>query len=75
MSVSIYWQPTDNKWKRMGGTSSTVSALNFNLSKDGCLEEKDLEFLRGMFAAGEKEVEELIDAVVEHGKIRVRFEY
>lgn len=77
MGASIYWQPVNGKALRVGARSAFLEAL------DVCNEQKifaggDVGFLQGMAAVSpdfREACKELVEAIVQHERVRVWAEY
>lgn len=70
MSTSIDYRPANNGWTNCGGNSSLYQILEDEFGS--IIRSEDTNFLRGLVAAGYKEVEELIDALDNHYAIEIR---
>lgn len=74
MSATILWQPIKGKSLGVGAPSKLLEALSKAFGQYSTLDEDCLERLYGMKATG-AEVESLIEAIEEHGRISVWAEY
>lgn len=76
MTVSIGYRPYNPKsLKYVDGGSSLCRVLSDEYGYSFTLEDSDIQFLKGVCACGHKGAQELIDAIVEFGKIEVKAGY
>ncbi len=76
MSLSAYWEPWSSSPRRIKTTTMTDSEFLkalvdvFSIAHGGVYNEDDLIILKAMAAANDS-FQELVDAVEQHGTIRV----
>jgi len=77
MGATLTWRPVKNDARVWGSGSKLASILRtaFRCPLPVELGEKEIPILIGILACGHEDVQGLIDAIQEHGRVVVEVEY
>lgn len=71
MTTSLYWRPVNTDVNFLSDELKFALMNRYGLHIDHVFKDADIQYLNGLSDAGIKCADELIDAIKQHGEIRI----